>query len=67
MDEQPLIIRGGAGAYEAAAIAVAVQYVLEAEAAARATPPGRSVPPAWVRRAQPRSFGRFEPPVTHDP
>ena len=66
MDEQPLIIRGGAGPYEAAAIAVAVQYVLEAEAAARATPPRRSVPPAWVRTAQPRPFGRFDPGVTPD-
>lgn len=48
---------------EAAAIAAAVQYVLEQEATARAKPPARSVPGAWVRAAAPTPLGRFNPPV----
>jgi hypothetical protein len=63
MDELPLTITGGAGPMEAAAITAAVQYVLEQEATARAKPPGRSVPGAWVRAAAPTSLGRFNPPV----
>lgn len=62
---EPLVIRGGAGPFEAAAIAVAVQYLLEAEAEARAIPPRPSVPPAWVRAAQPRAFGDHRS-VTYD-
>jgi hypothetical protein len=63
MDEVALTITGGAGPMEAAAIAAAVQYVLEQEAAARAMPPARSVPAAWVRAAAPTPLGRFNPPV----
>lgn len=63
MDETPIRITGGAGPFEAAAIAVVIQHVLETEQAALAQPPRRHIPPAWVRTGAPRPFGRFNPPV----
>lgn len=63
MDDTPIRIVGGAGPFEAAAIAVVVQHVLENEQAARARPPRRNEPPAWVRAGVAQPFGRFVPPV----
>jgi hypothetical protein len=63
MDERPIRITGGAGPFEAAAIAVVIQHILEIEATARARPPGRNVAPAWVRAGSPQPFGRYTPPV----
>lgn len=67
MDERPTAITGGAGPMEAAAIAAVVQYVLDAEAAARSRLPVRSVPPAWVQLGAPTPLGRFNPPVIPAP
>ncbi|HEX7100927.1 MAG TPA: hypothetical protein VF377_17025 [Acidimicrobiia bacterium] len=51
-----LEIRGGAGPFEAAAVAAVVQHVLETERALRQRPPaGSNTPPAWVRAALPRN------------
>ena len=43
-----MIIRGGAGAYEAAAISALIEKLLQEEAAALATPAGRPLPPVWT-------------------
>lgn len=51
-----LEIRGGAGPFEAAAVAAVVQHVLETERALRQRPPAVSNGlPAWVRAALPRN------------
>ncbi len=51
-------IRGGAGPFEAAAVAAVVSHVLEAEEAARVRRPGSSNQlPAWVRALHPRPSG----------
>ena len=63
MDERPVAVRGGAGPMEAAAIVAVVQHVLDGEAAARARPPSRSVPPAWVRVGLAQPMARYVPPV----
>jgi hypothetical protein len=63
MDERPVAIRGGAGPMEAAAIVAVVQHVLEGEAAARAKPPGRNIPSAWVRVGSAQPMARYVPPV----
>lgn len=63
MDDRPIAIMGGAGEFEAAAIVAVVQYVLESEEAARARPPRRNNPPAWVRTGLTQPFGRYNPPV----
>lgn len=47
-------ITGGAGSEVTAAIAAAVAVVLEAERAAQAVPPQRSVPRAWVTATRAR-------------
>jgi len=60
-------IRGGAGPYEAAALAAVIVRVLEEEDVLRARRPARDVPPAWVRSGMPEPFGRFVPPVVPDP
>jgi hypothetical protein len=41
-------IRGGAGPYEAAAIAAAIAHITEEQAAAAATPRPRNQQSAWV-------------------
>jgi hypothetical protein len=56
-------ITGGAGPFEAAAIAVVIEHILESERAARAKPPRRHVPAAWTRAGVAQPFGRFNPPV----
>lgn len=49
-------IRGGAGGFEAAAVAAVVQHVLDREKAARERRPNHGHrPPAWVRAARPRN------------
>lgn len=63
MDDD-LTIRGGAGLYEAAAVAAVVTELLAEEEMARAIPPRQPIPPAWVRSGQPAPFGRFAPAVT---
>ena len=63
MDDRSISITGGAGPMEAAAIVAVVQHVLEQEAAVRATPPARRVPPAWVRVGTTTPMGRYNPPV----
>lgn len=63
MDERGIAITGGAGPMEAAAIVAVVQSVLDEEAAARATPPARRIPPAWVRVGVATPVGRYNPPV----
>ena len=51
-----LEIRGGAGPFEAAAVAAVVQHLLETERALRQRPPAVSNGlPAWVRAALPRN------------
>lgn len=57
-------IRGGAGVYEAAAVAAVVGHLLELEEVARSIPPRDNRPPAWVRVAMPVPFGVFIPPVS---
>ncbi|MDH3517509.1 MAG: hypothetical protein OEM66_01130 [Acidimicrobiia bacterium] len=57
------VISGGAGRYEAAAIVAVLQRLLEEEEAARAQPPTRPEPRAWVRVGVQKPFGRFAPPV----
>lgn len=48
-------IRGGAGPFEAAALAAVLTHVLEAEQEARhRRPKTTNHPPAWVRAAWPR-------------
>lgn len=48
-------IRGGAGEFEAAALAAVVSHVLESEnVALRRRPDPANRPPAWVRAARPR-------------
>lgn len=48
-------IRGGAGPFEAAAVAAVVQHVLDTERALRQRRPnGSNGLPAWVRAALPR-------------
>ncbi len=54
MDEQ-IIIRGGAGPYEAAAIAAVIEQLLAEEAAQRSLPPQRPRPEAWVLSGRPRT------------
>ncbi len=66
-DAARLQIRGGAGPYEAAAIAAAIHRVLEEEAESRARRPAPHVPPAWVRLGQAPPVTRFTPPVVPDP
>ncbi len=56
-------IRGGAGEYEAAAIAAVVQHVLETEDVLRGLLPPPNVFPAWVRSGRPAPISRFSPPV----
>jgi|FLYL01.1.fsa_nt_gi hypothetical protein len=57
-------IRGGAGEYEAAAVAAVVAYLLELEEAAASVPPSSgNVPPAWMRAVMPTQPGTFNPPV----
>jgi hypothetical protein len=63
MDDRAIRISGGAGPFEAAAIAVVIQHILETEAAARSKPPRRNTPPAWIRLGAPQPFGRYNPPV----
>lgn len=63
MDERPIAITGGAGPFEAAAIAVVIQHVLESETDARSRRPRAHVPTAWVRTGMPQPFGRFTPDV----
>lgn len=47
-------IKGGAGPFEAAAVAAVIVHVLESERAARALrPPASNLPPAWMRSVQP--------------
>lgn len=49
-------IQGGAGPFEAAALAAVIQHVLETERAARSRRPDTgNRPPAWVRAVQPRN------------
>ncbi len=63
MTERPIKIKGGAGPFEAAAIAAVIQHLLDIENAGRAKPPAAPVPPAWVRSGMARPFGRFAPSV----
>ncbi len=60
-------IRGGAGEYEAAAIAAVVKHVLETEEALRWALPPPNVPHAWVRLGRPSLVARFNPPVLPEP
>ncbi len=61
-----VIIRGGAGPFEAAVVAAVLdQVVNEEEALARRRPPS-SLPPAWVRVGAPVPFGRFVETVIPD-
>jgi hypothetical protein len=57
-------IRGGAGLYEAAAVAAVVTELLAEEEVERSKPPRQPVPPAWVRSGLMAPFGRFTPPVS---
>jgi len=51
----PIEIRGGAGPFEAAAVAAVVQHVLDTERQRRSRRPDAPPrPPAWVRAAFPR-------------
>jgi hypothetical protein len=58
-----MVIRGGAGEYEAVAIVAVIQNLLDEETAARNQPPAPNRPSAWVRLGAPTAFGRFTSPV----
>lgn len=62
-----IVIKGGAGEYEAAAIVSVIQHVLDTQASARENLPPANVPPAWVRSGRHIPVGRFVPPVVPDP
>lgn len=67
IDTPRLEIRGGAGAYEAAAVAAVIDRALEEEAESRARRPAPHVPPAWVRLGRATTVTRFVRPVLPDP
>jgi hypothetical protein len=53
---EPIQIKGGAGPFEAAALAAVIDHVLESEKAARRRrPDSANRPPAWMRAVQPRN------------
>ncbi len=60
-------IRGGAGEYEAAAIAAVVKHVLATEEELRGVLPPPNVPHAWVRLGRQAPLARFNPPVLPEP
>lgn len=60
-------IQGGAGPYEAAAVASVIHATLMEEEAARSRRPHDRRPPAWVRLGMPRPFGDPQPPALPDP
>ena len=66
-DRSTIEIRGGAGPYEAAAIAAVITESLAEEERRRGRRPPDHRPPAWVRLGAPDPFGRFVPPVVPDP
>jgi hypothetical protein len=51
-DQARFEISGGAGAYEAAAVAAVIARMVEESAAARSQLPRAPRPPAWVRAYQ---------------
>ena len=59
-------IRGGADAYQAAAIVAIVQH-LESEAAAVRPPGNPNAQAAWLRAGRYQPLGRFQPPILPDP
>lgn len=67
MKERPIVIRGGASEYHAAAVAAVVQHVLDTESQLRGIRPPAHVPHAWVRIGRHAPIGRFSPPVVPDP
>lgn len=48
-------ITGGASGFEAAAVSVVINHVLETEAAARSKRPPSNRPSAWMRAVMPRN------------
>jgi hypothetical protein len=56
MADMPVIIQGGAGEYETAAILAVIDRIIVEEAALRAVPAHRLEPVAWVQAAQPRTI-----------
>ena len=59
-----MVIRGGAGPAEAAAVAAAITYLLELEAERSAHPEDRPRLPAWVQAARDRPIGGPRQPLT---
>jgi hypothetical protein len=66
VDERPITIKGGAGAFEAAALAVLIRHVLDEQERARSRRPDVRTGPAWVRVGREQRFGRFNPPIAPD-
>lgn len=67
MSEQiDIQIRGGAGPYEAAAVASVIHATLMQEEAARSRRPDSHLPPAWIRLGMPRPFGDAATPILPD-
>lgn len=54
MNDESIQIKGGAGPFEAAAIAAVISHVLEVEKVAQASRPPNNRPSAWVRAGRPR-------------
>ena len=65
MSETPIEIKGGAGEFEAAVIAVVLDRIAQEDAAARSGKRARlSGLPAWVRAVQPER-GRFPDDIVY--
>lgn len=66
-DDLSIEIKGGAGPYEAAAIAAAISASLAEDDRGRSRLPRDRRAPAWVRLGTAQPFARFVPPVVPDP
>ena len=67
MNHQPIKIKGGAGPYEAAAIAAVIQRVVDEQSAARVIRPNPNEPTAWVRAGRMVEAGHISAGVVPGP
>ena len=67
MSKDRIQIRGGAGPYEAAAIAGVIQRVIEEQSATRSMLPRRNEPSAWVRAGRLVHAGATASPIAPGP